>query len=315
MGKRVTQEEFVQRVADKLGPDYQVLGQYEGRDIPVEMIHFKCGNTFMKRPHDITSKGSGCPYCNGSKPALYNEEWVKAHTPLPYHYVTGYQGMKKKCTFHCDKCGEDFQQLPSRLINQHIYGCGCCPTKKKTNAQFLEEISDVLNEYDVLQEYVNIDTPIRFRHKPCGCEFNLSPYKFIYRANKKYCPICYYKKSKGEITIAKTLTEFEQNYVREMMFPDLPNRKFDFYLPDIRTAIEFDGIQHFEETFYSQNSELEEIQQRDKEKNQYCLDNAIKLYRIPYYDYYNIPAILYQILKEKSSTTIEKYLVTQQSRA
>ena len=41
--------------------------------------------------------------------------------------------------------------------------------------------------------------------------------------------------------------------MREMTFPDLPNKKFDFYLPNIRTAIEFDGIQHFEETFYSQD--------------------------------------------------------------
>lgn len=313
MGKKITQEEFIRRVADKLGSDYEVLGQYEGRDIPVEMRHYVCGNTFLKRPHDIQSKGSGCPYCNGNKRAKYNEQWVKDNTPLPYHYVSGYQAMKKKCVFHCDICGENFEQMPSRLINQHIYGCGCQVTKKKTNSQFLDEIKDVLNEYEILEEYTNIDTPIQFKHKPCGCIFKLSPYKFIHRHDKKYCPICYYKKSKGEISITKTLEELGIDYQREFIFPNTKFR-FDFYLPSFNIAIEYDGIQHFEETFFSKGKELENIQTRDKEKNKFTIENNIALYRIPYTDYDEISKILYKILKEKSSTTIEKYLVTKQSR-
>ena len=266
MGKKITQEEFEKRVLEKLGPDYKVLGLYQGRDIPVKMIHYKCGNEFLKRPHDIGSKGSGCPFCNGSKPAKYNEEWVKNNTPLPFHYISGYNGMKTKCVFHCDKCNQDFLQMPSRLINQHIYGCNCCPTKKKTNAQFLQEIEDVLDEYEVLEEYVNIDTPIRFKHKPCGCEFSLSPYKFIYRNFKKYCPICYYKKSKGEIVISEVLTNLNIDFVKEMMFKELPNRKFDFFLPQLNTAIEFDGQQHFEETFYSEGKSQKKYKKEIEKK-------------------------------------------------
>lgn len=314
MGKKITQEEFIKRVAETLGNDYKVLGVYQGRDIPVEMKHYVCGNTFMKRPHDITSKGSGCPYCNGNRHAKYNEQWVINNTPLPYHYVDGYTAMKQKCTFHCDRCGQDFQQMPSRLINQHIYGCGCCHTKKKSNTQFLEEIHDVLDEYDILEEYINIDTPIKMRHKPCGCEFLLSPYKFIHRHAKKYCPICYYKKSKGEIAIAKVLTELNIDYQREFIFPNT-NYRFDFYLPKFKSVIEYDGIQHFQETFFSSQDELQNIQARDKEKNILCLVNKISLFRIPYCDYDEISKIIYKIFEEKSSTTIEKYKVTQQSRA
>ena len=54
-----------------------------------------------------------------------------------------------------------------------------------------------------------------------------------------------------------------------------------------------------------------DTQKRDKEKNEYCLKNNIKLFRIPYTDFSNINQILNEILKEKSSTTIEKYLVTE----
>lgn len=50
---------------------------------------------------------------------------------------------------------------------------------------------------------------------------------------------------------------------------------------------------------------------RDKEKDEYALKNDYMLFRIPYYDIDFIPQILHKILKEKSSTTIEKYLVTE----
>lgn len=312
MPKRLTQEEFEQRVLEKLGTDYKVLGQYKNKDTKIEMIHYVCGNTFLKRPHDVMSKGSGCPFCNGTKPALYNEQWVKDNTPLPYHYISGYTAMKEKCIFYCDKCGIDFKQYPSRLINEHIYGCNCCPTKKKTNEDFLNELGEkCLKEYDILEEYINIDTKITFKHKPCGTEFKLSPYNFIHQANKKYCPICYYKKSNGEKFITQFLENKKIDYQREFSLPGMGRKKFDFYLPELKVAIEYDGSQHFyPNDFFGGEQGFIETQQRDNEKNQYCLDNNITLYRIPYTELYNINQILHEIFEEKSSTTIEKYLIT-----
>ena len=60
---------------------------------------------------------------------------------------------------------------------------------------------------------------------------------------------------------------------------------FDFYLPEQNTCIEFDGLQHFKpidwfggvETFLY-------IQKNDRLKDEYCLNNSIKLLRIKYND-------------------------------
>lgn len=243
MSKRKTQEEFEKDVYDRLGDQYELLGPYPGAHGKVPMRHLICGNTFEKNVHDIISKSSGCPYCNGTKPKLYNENWVKDNTPLPYHYVSGYEGMKKKCKFYCDNCSATFEQLPSRLINQKIYGCNCCSTKKLTHEEFLNTLgTECLKEYSVLDTYINTDTKIRFRHETCGTIFELSSYKFIYRHNKKYCPICYFKKSHGEILIDTYLAKTNIEYHRQFVFPDLPKRFFDFYLPEKRMAIEYDGI-------------------------------------------------------------------------
>lgn len=312
MPRRRTQEEFEQIVLEKLGPDYKVLGRYINKSTKILMKHFVCGNEFLKNPHDVVSKSSGCPFCNGNKKAKYTEQWVKDNTPEPYTYISGYVNMTTKCSFYCSKCQTTFQQSPSRLITQKIYGCNCCPTKKKTHEDFLNDLGEeCLQEYEVLDEYVNTDTKIKFRHKKCNTIFSLAPYAFIYRANKKYCPICYYNKSKGEIIITRFLEMNNIEYQKEFSFPKSTYR-FDFYLPQINTCIEFDGKQHFESVDYFGGEQgFLDTQRKDKEKNLYCLKNNIKLFRISYLEMDNLNQILYEIFKEKSSTTIEKYLITE----
>lgn len=101
---------------------------------------------------------------------------------------------------------------------------------------------DCLEHYEILDSYVNIDTKIRIKHKDCGTEFKITPYSFIHKNNKCYCPICFYKKSKGEIKISEFLTKNNFLYYREFCFPDLKKRKFDFFLPKENILIEYDGI-------------------------------------------------------------------------
>lgn len=311
MAKRKTQDEFVKEVKDKFHEEYDVLGQYINNRTKILIRHNKCGNSFMKNPKDMVTKLSGCPYCNGSKPALYNEQWVIVNTPEPYEYISGYTKMSEKCKFYCHKCNSNFMQSPSRLINEHIYGCNCCPTKLKAHEEFLKELGNsCLNEYDVLDKYINIDTPILFRHKKCGTQFNISPFRFIYDNKKEYCPVCYYRKSKGEVKIAESLTKMQIYYEKEYTFNDLPKKRFDFYVPSLNTCIEFDGKQHFEKNdFFGGEKNFLETQSRDIEKNMYCIKNNITLFRIPYTDINNIDVILTKIFKEKSSETIEKYKI------
>lgn len=312
MPKRLTQEEFEKRVLEKLGCEYEPLGEYVNKNTNVLMFHYKCGNAFYKRPHDIFQKGSGCPYCNGSKYKTYNEQWVIDNTPKPYSYISGYKGIATKCLFHCDKCNTDFLQYPSRLIKEGIYGCKCSRTKKKSHKDFLQELGEnCLQEYEILDTYINTDTKIRIKHIPCGTVFEITPERFLHRYYKKYCPICYYKKSKGEIKITSFLEKNKIKYYKEFNFLQLPKKKFDFYLPEYNMCIEYDGQQHFKPiSFFGGEAAFQETQRRDLDKNLFCINNNILLIRIPYLDINNIEQILNDILIEESSTTIEKYLVT-----
>lgn len=53
----------------------------------------------------------------------------------------------------------------------------------------------------------------------------------------------------------------------------------------------YDGVLHFErDDYHGWNNEQnwEKTKRNDKIKNKYCVENNIKLIRIPYYDYDNI---------------------------
>ena len=255
----------------------------------------------------MLDKHSGCPYCYGNKNKLYNEQWVIDNTPAPSPYISGYKNMSEKCLFHCDKCGQDFYQIPKRLINQHIYGCGCCPTKKLTEQEFREKID---KNFEILSPYINVETRVEFKHITCGTKFKMTPDEMIYRHHGSYCPVCDYKKSKGEVAIYTFLQANNIQFYKEYEFPDLKGRRYDFYLPTENICIEFDGKQHFEPINYFGGEEKFLANQRhDIEKNKYCIQNNIKLFRIPYTDLNNMNFILTKILKEKSSETIEKYLI------
>lgn len=113
--------------------------------------------------------------------------------------------------------------------------------------------------------YVSVDA-LRGKHptKSCGC---------LHR-------------SFGEQEIENILKDNNIKFVTQFIFDDLPNRKFDFYLPELKYLIEFDGEQHFMNI--SNWDKIEIQQQRDKEKNEYALSHNIPLVRIPYWERDNI---------------------------
>ncbi len=83
------------------------------------------------------------------------------------------------------------------------------------------------------------------------------------------------------------MTENNIEFVREKTFNECKSKKnrklrFDFWLPDYNTCIEFDGPQHYNATSYYGLESFKTIQINDKIKNEYCIKNNIQLIRIKY---------------------------------
>lgn len=120
-----------------------------------------------------------------------------------------------------------------------------------------------------------------------------------------------HRESKGEMRIAKALTERGIKFEKDKKIPGMEYKgplRLDFYWEDAsgKCAIEYDGRQHFEpEEFLGGEASFKEIVRRDRSKDIYCLKGKkIRLLRIAYWEYKKIENIIdhYLMMRELPRT-------------
>jgi len=104
------------------------------------------------------------------------------------------------------------------------------------------------------------------------------------------CMLCK-TRSKGEISIKNVLEKYNINYISEKSFDS--RLRFDFWLPNLNTIIEFDGKHHFQSIeYFGGESTFKKVILNDQLKNDYCKNNKIFLIRINYKDFKKIEEII-----------------------
>lgn len=95
-----------------------------------------------------------------------------------------------------------------------------------------------------------------------------------------------------EKKIYDLLQEGRFHIEREKIFKDCYNGlyRYDFYLPEINTVLEINGVQHYAYTkrFFKNKTEFLKAQERDRRKISYALARGMKIYCIPYWEIDNL---------------------------
>ena len=145
----------------------------------------------------------------------------------------------------------------------------------------------------------------------CDCGNVVTVYGGHLKAKSTFSCGCA-KTSIREFYISKILDRVGIKYKREHWFPDLISDldgrlRFDFYLPELNTCIEYDGIQHFQSSdFFGGIKTFERTRYNDVLKNRYCEDHNIKLIRIPYTKTdAEIKSIIYNIQESCNDHSLE----------
>ena len=215
-----------------------------------------------------------------------------------YDYsLVDYQGsgvpVKIICDRHKDKWKEDtgneyFLMRPSK----HLGGQGCKYDYLESTMKYSDsDLKKEANKYKTTAEFKKNS----FLHFNSAQKRGEDFYKSI---TSHFVPE---KESAGEKLIAKILVdeglidpscEKSRNCVnREKSFDDCLNTKkgrycrklrFDFYLPDLNTIIEYDGEQHFRPSKKFGGEKYETTLENDRIKNEYCRKNGINLVRVKY---------------------------------
>lgn len=287
--KNYTKDEFIKRSIEIYGDkhDYSIVNYTNNKSI-IEIICKEHG-VFKVRPDIYLQKRGGCKKCSNVvfDTSSFIEKSNLIHKNLYIYDLSDYKGNEIKLKIYCKKHGY-FEQTP----HSHLSGSGCpnCMKNKKiTNDDFIRrsiETHNDLYEYDKT-EYKNCSTDVIIKCKKHGY-FKQNPYTHLQGSG---CRLC--NNSKGEENISKCLKKFKIFFEREKKFKNCRNileLPFDFYLPEHKICIEFDGEQHFKEKIG--RFDFEKIKINDEIKNNYCSENNIDLIRIPYYDISKIEKII-----------------------
>lgn len=137
---------------------------------------------------------------------------------------------------------------------------------------------------------------IIFRCPVCGKEYQKKWCHWIAQPyNNHVCPECTNKSYANGNSSYSVLTQewleiHDIKYLKEYKFEDCINKRqlrFDFYVKwkENIILIEVDGIQHYYLSTWTTPDRLEQTQENDKIKDDYCRENGYVLIRIPYWLY------------------------------
>lgn len=221
----------------------------------------------------------------------FKEKANEVHNNLYDYSLVDYKGCYEKVKIICSKHGI-FEQTPK----DHLKGQGCpyCKGgKKDTKEGFIKKAKEVFgNFYDYsLVNYVNTSIPVKIKCLKCNRIIERPPNAFLQGRGCSHG-----KKSFGEEIITQILEEKEIEFKREYIFEEISPLRFDFYIPEKNTVIEFQGLQHYEpREIWGGEEYLKKLQANDKRKKEFCKKNGIRFLEIPYTELRNLNNILLKL--------------------
>lgn len=185
----------------------------------------------------------------------------------------------------CD-CGNTLSVIGVNLKNGNTKSCGCLQ-KEKASLLNSKDLTNMKFERLLVLKKSNLKSRNKEILWECLCDCGSTILVGTYNLTSGNTQSCGCLKSKGEEKIASLLKENNIVFEREKtfencIFPDSNRKaKFDFFVSN-KYLIEYDGIQHFQQSGWSTKDRLFYTKNHDNFKNEWCLKNNIKLIRIPY---------------------------------
>ena len=124
----------------------------------------------------------------------------------------------------------------------------------------------------------------------CSCCGNIfyTTFEMLKRSGRVLCYDCSNNMSNLEYKVKTYLEENDVQYISQKRFPKCKRKRslpFDFYLIDYNYVIEVNGCQHYYENkdYFHSSRTLQEQQEVDEYKKQFCIDNNIGYLELPFW--------------------------------
>ena len=312
LGKTRTQDDF-EKTVNKINPHIKIIGNYRKAIEPIEVECKIDGYIWSTTPNSILN-GQGCPKCGiklqAEKKRKTQEQFekeVEEKFNNKIEIISKYTGIKDIVKCRCKVDGYEWETTGNTLLNNSIIGCPICRGKingdrcRKSNEQFLKELSFINPNIEPLETYIDGHSKIKCKCKIHNYIWYTAPNKILHKTTG--CPKC--ASYKNENKIDEILNKWGYKFTIQKRFFDCKDKytlPFDRYLDDFNVLIEYDGEQHYRPIKYGNMTQVQAeeslriTQFHDEIKNNYCKENNIPLIRIPYWEKDNIESFLFDEL-------------------
>ena len=273
------------------------------------------GHSYQARVDQRTTRSCGCPYCNRNKKigplSVTNPEllefWDYEKNSLNPNEVTA--GSHALVWWVC-KLGHSWEALIHNR-SKSKQKCPYCINKLTSSQNSLANFPDVAVEYHPFKNQKSVNEINSFSYKKvwwlgiCGHEWYSSPRIRTRKIRPTGCPVC--QSSKGEVRIEKFLELNKIQSEKQKRFATCRDKRplpFDFFLPNEKVLIEFNGIQHYEKVDFGMGEDkvkdfLKGIKRRDKIKVAWAKENGYKLLVVSYLDLDKLETIISSFLEKE----------------
>ena len=289
---RMTLEQFIEKARKVHGDKYDYSKvEYVNNETKVCIIcHEKDENgiehgEFWQTPH-LHLRGRGCRKCAIEKQIkrtkLTTEEFIerarKVHGDKYDYSKVKYTNINAKICIIChekDEFGNEHGEF-WQYAEDHLNGFGCrkCSKMYMDTQTFIRRSQKVHGDkYDYSKaQYINRYTKVCIicpEHGEFWQDVN-------HHMNGHGCPKC--KQSNLEKEIIELLDENNIAYQYNERYKFVNNLQLDFYIPDLKIAIECQGEQHFKPVeHWGGKKTYERVKFNDKQKKKLCKKNNVKL--------------------------------------
>lgn len=289
-----TKEQFSEELKRRFPKDNVEILKFDKASGPIEYKCLNCGRIYKKsRANHLYENKTLCQKCNSARPSICREGFLKAlkdnFEVLDENYET--KAISTKFHIRCKKCGEDFYHRIQMADLNGDFRCPRCETGPVSIERLKKRFEEVGldKEFEIIS-YEGITKPLIVRHK-CGYIFSRLPWNLLGRS--RGCPKCNPRRSAGEDKIYNFLKRNNIIFEEQKKFPQLGTLSYDFFLPEQKVLIEYQGIQHYEPVEYF-GGEEKFIQQvdRDNRKKKFAEEEGYYLLEIPSSKFNDIEKIL-----------------------
>jgi len=195
MPRKLTQEEFEERVKKVHNGNIIVLSKYIDSKSKVHFKDIRCGHDWWYAAGSCYQQGNGCPIC-GKKygTRIKSTRQVKKElddcTNGEYTMLSPYTGTHDDLVLLHHKCGYHWKTSLHSVISKGYRCPNCSHNRKLTTEDFKQQVLEAIGKYyTVLSEYKNNCTRVKMRHEVCGTEYEVYPTNITSRHSR--CPKCF----------------------------------------------------------------------------------------------------------------------------